>query len=321
MAGGFAHITLVDTLCMNANVLDGIPNLTPAMKRALSYFLNFVELGSVSPDYPSLTLFDNNSAGWANVMHYHKTLDLVRNAVPLICEMKKFKKNTLKCIDWIFGYAAHVVTDLVIHPVVTLKVGEYKFHKKEHRLCEINQDIYIFHKVTNTEITRAEYIKDAGISSCCQEGNKKKLFQNVADLWKQCLPVVPGTVFTFDDDLDRPTKFPNPVQWHKNYISMIDGIADEVGKLPPLIKQIAEGQGVVYPALEDLDRSYIDSLPTPEGDMSYDDIFTWAQEKVKAAWSELGKALDTGDPGCLTIPNGNLDNGRDESGKLIFWKE
>jgi hypothetical protein len=102
---------------------------------------------------------------------------------------------------------------------------------------------------------------------------------------------------------------------------MIDGIADEGGKLPPLIKHFIEWQGVLYPALKDLDRGYIDSLPTPEGNMTYDEIFECAKEKVKAAWSELGKALDTGNPGDFTIPNGNLDNGCDESGKLIFWKE
>jgi len=320
MAGGFAHITLVDTLCMNANVLDGIPNLTPAMKRALSYFLNFVELGSVSPDYPNLTLLSSNAAGWANVMHYHKTLDVVRKAIPLIYKLDYKLNDTLKCMAWIFGYTAHVITDLVIHPVVTLKVGPYKHNKRKHRLCEIHQDVYIFHKVNNIEITRAEYFKDAGISSCCQEGDRKKLYQNVANLWKQCLPPVPGTVFTFDDDLDRPTKSPNPDQWHKNYIKMIDGIAEEGGKLPPLIKQIAEGQGVVYPELEDLDKDYIEGLVTPEGKTSsYDEIFKWTQEKVKASWSELGKALNTGDPGCFTIPNGNLDTGRSEN--MIFWRE
>lgn len=321
MAGGFAHITLVDTLCMDSKVLNGIPNLTPAMKRALSVYLNFVELGSVSPDYPSLTLFSGNSAGWANVMHYHKTLDFVWKAVRWIYKMDYKQNDALKRIAWIFGYTAHVITDLVIHPVVNLKVGPYKKNKRKHRLCEIHQDVYIFHKVHGKEITRAEYFKDPGISSCSQKGNRKKLFQNVSDLWKICLPSFRKTEFTYNAKLDRPTKYPNPDLWHKNYIKMIDGVAEEGGKLLPLIKQIAEGQGVVYPALKNLDHRYIDSLSTPEGNMTYDEIFQCAQEKVKNAWSELGKALDTGDPGYFTIPNGNLDNGRDESNKMIFWRE
>jgi hypothetical protein len=283
MAGGFAHITLVDTLCMDGDILDGISNLTPAMKHALSVYLNFVELGSVSPDYPYLTLFDNNSAGWANVMHYYKTLDFVRIAIPLIYKMDYRQNDTMKCIAWIFGYTAHVVTDLVIHPIVNLKVGSYEQNKREHRLCEMNQDVYIFHDVNKREITQAEYIKDAGIKSCYQKGNKKNLDQTVAYLWKQCLPVVTGTDFTFKPSLEKPTKAPNPNQWHKNYISMIDGIAEEGGKLPPLIKQIVEDEGVVYPALKNLDRSYIDSLSTTEGNMSYKDIFQRTQEKVKAA--------------------------------------
>jgi len=70
MGGGFAHITLVDALCKDADVLDGIASLTSAMKRLLAFNLNFVELGAVSPDCPCLCLLDDNSAVWANVMHY-----------------------------------------------------------------------------------------------------------------------------------------------------------------------------------------------------------------------------------------------------------
>ncbi len=48
MAGGFAHITLADTLCKDGDVVDGLATLTPAMKRALMFNLNFVELGAVA---------------------------------------------------------------------------------------------------------------------------------------------------------------------------------------------------------------------------------------------------------------------------------
>ena len=52
MAGGFAHMTLVDTLC-NGRALGGIPNVTAPMKEALEFYRNFAELGAVSPDYPT----------------------------------------------------------------------------------------------------------------------------------------------------------------------------------------------------------------------------------------------------------------------------
>jgi hypothetical protein len=52
MAGTFAHIGLVDSLCHNADLLDEISGLTPQMKRSLMKFINFCELGAISPDAP-----------------------------------------------------------------------------------------------------------------------------------------------------------------------------------------------------------------------------------------------------------------------------
>ena len=62
MAGTFAHITLVDSLCQDADALDSIDTLSPTMKRALMQFNNFCELGAVSPDTPYLTLLSADSA-------------------------------------------------------------------------------------------------------------------------------------------------------------------------------------------------------------------------------------------------------------------
>jgi len=110
MAGGFAHITFVDVLCKDGDALDNIRGLIPSMKRALALNLNYVELGAVSPDYPYLCLFDDNAAGWANVMHYWKTLEPVRRAIPIVHAMDFRSVEAAKCLAWLFGYMAHVVT-------------------------------------------------------------------------------------------------------------------------------------------------------------------------------------------------------------------
>ena len=52
MAGPFAHMTLVDKLC--AEETDGIAGLTDSIRAALGEYMNFCELGAVSPDYPYL---------------------------------------------------------------------------------------------------------------------------------------------------------------------------------------------------------------------------------------------------------------------------
>ena len=81
MAGTFAHITLVDKLCQDNDVLNGITTLTPAMRQALKLYRPFCELGAISPDAPYLQLLSGDSARWANVMHYWKTADFVRHAI------------------------------------------------------------------------------------------------------------------------------------------------------------------------------------------------------------------------------------------------
>jgi hypothetical protein len=321
MAGGFAHITLVDTICKDCDALDAIPSLTPAMKRALAYHLNFVELGAVSPDYPYLSLLDSNSAGWANVMHYWKTLDFVRKAVPIVYEMNFNTAAARKCMAWLFGYAAHLVTDLTIHPMVNLKVGCYEKHKRQHRVCEMNQDVYIFNAVNHDDITRAEYIRSAGIASCCAPGDPNCLDHAVADLWKLCLPDFGEVDFPAKPSLQKPTAAPDPDKWHHRFVFNVDTIAEEGRTLLPLARHIAEELGLVYPPIGDLDRDFIDSLETPEGSMPYDVIFDRARANVMVAWDQLGRALDTNDPSALRIPNGNLDTGRDDTEAMIFWKE
>jgi hypothetical protein len=321
MAGGFAHITLVDTICKDGDALDGIPSLTPAMKQALGYHLNFVELGAVSPDYPYLSLLDSNSAGWANVMHYWRTLDFVRKAVPIVYEMNFSRTATKKCIAWLFGYAAHLVTDLTIHPMVNLKVGCYEQNKRQHRVCEINQDVYIFNAINHDDITRAEYIQNAGIASCCVPGDPHHLDHAVADLWRLCLPDFHEVVFATKPNLERPTAAPDPDKWHSHFVFSVGSIAEEGRRLLPLARYIAQELGLVYPTIGNLDRSFIDSLETPEGSMPYDTIFDRAKANVIAVWDQLGRALDTNDASALRIPNGNLDTGCDDTGTMIFWKE
>jgi hypothetical protein len=79
MPGTFAHMTFVDAVC--AESLDAIPGLSSETKEALGLFQNYLELGSTSPDYPSLTVLDSGAACWANVMHYYATADFVRDGV------------------------------------------------------------------------------------------------------------------------------------------------------------------------------------------------------------------------------------------------
>jgi len=323
MAGGFAHMTLVDTISPGKS--EGANTLSDQIKGALGSYTNFLELGAVSPDYPYLTLFDQNAEGWANVMHYWHTMKVVRNAIPLICAMDNKSEDTKKCIAWLFGYLAHIVTDYTIHAVVFLKVGPYALNKMAHRDCELNQDVYIYNKIYGKKLDRDAYLEGAGIASCGPANNMGHLEPAVAQLWTKCLPPVPGTVFNLGDDLAHkpvaePGVAPDPDKWHSNYVSMMDNVAHGSGYLPPLTRHLGVEAGIAYPALDKLDMTCIENLKTPEGVMHYDDVFRRTQEEVKSAWLQLDGALSTGQLACLTIPDGDLDTGC-EKPKMITWKE
>ena len=75
-------------------------------------------------------------------MHYERTGDMVKAGIEFIRGLSGEEKR--KALAWLFGYTAHVITDATIHPVVELKVGPYAENKTDHRICEMNQDAYIF---------------------------------------------------------------------------------------------------------------------------------------------------------------------------------
>lgn len=76
-------------------------------------------------------------------MHYDFTGKMITVGADLIRKMDRGTEKRI-CIAWLMGYAAHVVTDVSIHPIVKLKVGDYAENKTDHRICEMNQDAYIY---------------------------------------------------------------------------------------------------------------------------------------------------------------------------------
>lgn len=317
MAGTFAHMTLVYSLCRDAALLDSMSTLTDKMKSSLMRYINYCELGSVSPDYPYLTVWSSNAAGWANVMHYWKTADFIRSCIPLIYDQKYSSRKAFRCLAWIFGYTAHVVTDMTVHPIVNAKVGPYEQNKTAHRVCEMNQDVYIFKKLGPGEVTSAEYLQNCGLSSCIDSSNN--FDPDISWLWTTVLEEIKKKPINMRADLDEPKEDPAPDQWHKNFIKLIGGVAEEGGQIPFISRHLEE-KGIFYCDSEDIDYGYIEELKSPDGSsIHYDDVFRQAQENVKKAWAELGSALDKNKPELFTLPNGDLDSGKYNE-EYIFWR-
>ena len=95
-------------------------------------------------------------------------------------------------------------------------------------------------------------------------------------------------------------------------------------RLFPLAGVIAAKMGLAYPSFSAVDMQFIEEqmvpLETPLY-LHYDDIFEHAACNVEAVWRLVEQAICAADSSFLPMfGDWNLDNGRDEQGRLVFWK-
>jgi len=145
MPGSYAHITLVNEASEKRR-LKNISGFPREAIEAAGLHLNFLELGSISPDYPYLDLASTDSKKWADAMHYTHTCQAIYEGIELVRKLRPGLAKQ-KCLAWIMGYTGHVIADMSIHPVVEIKVGKYEENPTQHRRCEMHQDVFIFPRV------------------------------------------------------------------------------------------------------------------------------------------------------------------------------
>jgi len=309
MSGGYTHITLENEM-REPMRLEAIPGfIEDGIVTVLDYF-KFCELGSVSPDYPYLAMDDFGASEWADSMHYIRTGEMIHSGVRHLREMDGEARQ--KGLAWLLGYAAHVATDVTIHPVVEKKVGPYHENKKGHRVCEMNQDAYIFQRLNIGDIGLANHL-DSGIARCDNPDDPDQLDPDVRELWKKMLrDVYPDQFESNPPDIDK---------WHQRFKFVVGEIAGADNILMPFARHVASGMGLIYPTAEDVDMQYIENLGTPEGTMHFDDIFNRAIKNVEKVWAIVVRGVLANDESYLKIGNWNLDTGRNENGKLVFWRE
>ena len=208
------------------------------------------------------------------------------------------------------GYAAHVITDTTIHPVIELKVGPYAQNKVAHRRCEMHQDAYIFSRMNLGGVGLSEHL-DSGISSCGPaDGSLEPV---IAGTWREMLRRCHAGPFAANSpDIDG---------WHRAFQRMVDKIAEEGNRLLPVARHVAVNCGLTYPNPGEIDKpEYIDSLVTPQGPLPYDRVFDKALDHVVEGWHLIASGVFGGDNGYQTaFWDWNLDTGRDGTGRLVLW--
>lgn len=308
MPGAFAHITLVN-IATGTNNLDKF-NLNDATYDALLEDFEFCELGSVCPDYPYLALGGDHAA-WSDHMHLKlKTKSVIEAGIDIVKNIED-KVEKQKVFAWLCGFVAHIIADVVIHPVVELKVGPYCGNEDAHRLCEMHQDAFIYQRLNLGAIGLAEQLS-SGISICSNKGNKEEIDISVREAWEKMLQVLDPDMFK-----DKP---PEINTWHSRFEKIVT-IIEEGDKLLPLARHVAVECALTYPPEDDIDEQYIKALNIPNGGkMDYDEIFDKAITEVGYAWKIIGDAVFTDDSEYQAfLGDWNLDNGRDTNDSLVFW--
>jgi hypothetical protein len=315
MPGAFAHLTLVN-IARETPRLSAVPGFPRRAVPILQRHLSYCELGAVSPDYPYLALHDANAKRWADKMHYDRTGQIVDAGVRHVRNLSGLAKE--KALAWLLGYTAHLTTDATIHPVVERKVGPYDENQRAHRVCEMNQDAYIFDRLNLGGIGLADHL-DGGIRACRNSSDASRMDETIASLWNGVLAEVHPS--------EAARNPPDPDLWHRSFTFLVDKIAENGGWLVPLSRHIVGDPGTFYPQRKDVDMQYVRALEVPGGGrMDYDGIFNMAVANVVDRWravasSVLEEGPAPGGPALASaIGNWNLDTGRDEAQRLVFWR-
>lgn len=306
MPGAYAHITAVN-LARDIARMEAA-NIPPLAIQAVLNHLGFCELGAVSPDYPYLHLGSSKSKRWADLMHYQSTAEPIQRGIEFARRLNKSDKAPVAA--WLMGYVAHVVADVTIHPVVELRVGPYAANATQHRICEMNQDAYIFQRLNLDEVGRSEHL-DKGIWRCCDAPDSGRLDRAIVLTWEHML----SASYPEEFRANRPDFH----GWHAGFKRAVD-VAEEGYRMPAFARHVAADCGLTYPDAAHVDQSFIKNLATPEGSMDYDAIFDRAVENIATMWAWIGAALYEGDDSYLArIDHWNLDTGKNSAGHFGFW--
>jgi hypothetical protein len=308
MPGGFTHFALVRTLGINKTLMS-IEGMTQEIALDLQDAYPYLELGAVSPDLPYLAPFSENSEEWGNTLHHDRTVETIRAGVLLLPTLELGSKEHKRALAWLFGYASHVVADMISHPVVTNKIGPYETHKSQHRVCELNQDTYIFQTYFQDSVAKCEYL-ECGVKVCTEDerpGGKLAPFLN--DFWRSVLK-----------DVYPEKKMPEPSAWFRRFVVLIDKFADAGHHFVSVIRGYMEKEGYIYPDAPDM--TYVKDLRSPYGrQISFDTLFERFQVETKKVWGQMSQAITLNNVQLITLPDGDLDTGINLADKKtsVFW--
>ena len=316
-------MTVVDSLCDEPEFLASAGRIGQIARFAIEEYKNFCELGSVSPDLPYLDFLNSSSKGWANVMHYWRTGDIIRSGIEYFAsrDLETRDDDTLRTLAWLFGYAAHVATDLTVHAVLAVSGYPYATNPTGHRHCELNQDAYVFKKLNGEEASDVRYIENCGIDSCNDPDQPEHVHPAIREAWRSCLSCIWPCEVNMVNGASGPTADPTPDVWFEHYTTRLGKYVEQGGGFVLFFRDFLESEGVCLPPSGEVDMKYITELKTPTGQATnYDEVFEMTLTHVRTTWLQPCAALAAGNQNVFVLKNADLDTGEaDDDKKQVFF--
>ena len=317
MPGAFAHMVAADR-AKQAAELNGLDSIA----RSTLKYPQWLQAGTVGPDYSYLHHLRSHdpSDSWADLMHYNRTGDVVRSGIQWLSEWTgdRTSMEFQRAVAWLSGYLSHVVLDASIHPVVRSIVGEYEQNAKEHRICEMYMDSFIFKETYGYELVNDEW---ADYLRHTTDDSGDGMDRTIKTIWGHMLKT------TYPNEYEQNS--PDFDGWHNGYIRAIDMADNSL----ILFRHAATENGLLYADSGDIPAAamtkYIEQAKTPAtnrfgvSSMHYRDIFSFGVDNIVRYWTAMNATIEgNGDISMPTLPNWNLDKGTIDpagEGNATLW--
>jgi hypothetical protein len=324
MAGPYTHMMV----CQKAAETGEVP---PDLLTILDRYQCFLLLGSVSPDLPAIwdkaeefaakNLSGAQSHDWSSRFHDGvcktngvETRRLKTNKVVehVFANLGQLTGNDADaCLVWLLGHIGHIVTDVVVHPLVgmtknqVIKSGRYQDSDPVHLQIEIVIDCLTAEREKTYDISGSRFlnwIQDVELKK------NSRAFDQTLRLWADAIKA------SFGEEAD-------PRFWYQTYRAAIAAVND----LP------IQFRGYTYPKLPDIsaqdkkdfyDQPNVPPPPPPDHRAPFSpDVFDRAVNWVRKYWGEVWqRKLQNAD---LTgvVPDWNLNTGenRDTRKENDLW--
>jgi len=274
MPGAFAHMVAADRAKQAAEA-QGLHLIALSTLK----FPQWLQAGSVGPDYAYLHHLRSHdpSDSWADLSHYNHTGDVVQSGIQWLANWTgdRTSMEFHRAVAWLSGYLSHVVLDASIHPVVRAIVGEYEQNAKEHRICEMYMDSFIFKETYGYELVNDEW---ADYLRHTTDNSGDGMDRTIKNTWGHMLKT------TYPHEYER--NIPDFDGWHNGYIQAIDMADNRL----ILFRHAATENGLVYADSQDIPAAsmtkYIEQAKTPSANrfnvstMHLGDIFSFGVDNI-----------------------------------------